>query len=102
MAVLYGQLDGDLAATSGVHQSDDAVKAILTGATVTMMASALLQNGPTRLTEVRDGLEDWLTERGYESVDQARGSLSYSSVPDPGVFERTSYMKTLTSYVPTW
>lgn len=102
MAVLYGQLDCDLAATSGVHQSDDAVKAILTGATVTMMASALLQNGPTRLTEVRNGLEKWLTERGYETVDQARGSLSYSSVPDPGVFERTSYMKTLTSYVPTW
>jgi dihydroorotate dehydrogenase (fumarate) len=67
-----------------------------------MMASALLEHGPERLTETRDGLQAWLTERGYESVTQARGSLSYSSVPDPGVFERTSYMKTLTSYVPTW
>jgi hypothetical protein len=47
-------------------------------------------------------VESWLSERGYDTVDQARGSLSYSSVPDPGVFERTSYMKTLTSYVPTW
>jgi len=102
MAVLYGELDGDLAATSGVHESEDAVKAILAGATVTMMASALLQHGPDRLTEVRDGLERWLIDRGYDSVDQARGSLSYKSVPDPGVFERTSYMKTLTSYVPTW
>lgn len=67
-----------------------------------MMASALLQHGPGRLTEVRDGMELWFDERGYDSVAQARGSLSYSSVPDPGVFERTSYMKTLTSYVPTW
>jgi dihydroorotate dehydrogenase (fumarate) len=102
LAILAGRVECDLAATSGVHEATDAVKAILAGATVTMMASALLEHGPTRLTEVVDGLGTWLSERGYESVEQARGSLSYSSVPDPGVFERTSYMKTLTSYVPTW
>lgn len=102
LAILYGRIDADMAATSGIHTADDATKALLAGATVTMMASALLQHGPERLTETRDGLQAWLTERGYESVTQARGSLSYSSVPDPGVFERTSYMKTLTSYVPTW
>ncbi len=102
LAILYGRVDCDLAATSGVHTWSDAVKGLLAGATVTMMASALLQNGPERLTLVRDGLETWLEQGGYQSVHQARGSLSYSSVPDPGVFERTSYMKTLTSYVPTW
>ncbi len=102
LAILYGRIDADMAATSGVHTADDAVKALLAGATVAMMASALLQHGAERLTETRDGLQEWLSERGYASVDQARGSLSYSSVPDPGVFERTSYMKTLTSYVPTW
>jgi dihydroorotate dehydrogenase (fumarate) len=102
LAILYGRVGCDMAATSGVHEASDAIKALLAGATVTMMASALLENGPSRLTEVRDGMESWFSERGYDSVDQARGSLSYSSVPDPGVFERTSYMKTLTSYVPTW
>lgn len=102
LAVLYDQIDFDMAATSGIHTAPDALKAILAGATVTMMASALLRHGPTRLTEVRDGMESWLDEHGYRSVGQARGSLSYSAVPDPGVFERTSYMKTLTSYVPSW
>ncbi len=102
LAILHGKVECDFAATSGIHEASDAVKAILAGATVTMMASALLRHGPSRLTEVISGLDTWLSERGYESVDQARGSLSYSSVPDPGVFERTSYMKTLTSYVPTW
>jgi dihydroorotate dehydrogenase (fumarate) len=102
LAILHGRVGCDLAATTGVHEAEDAVKAILAGANVTMMASALLRHGAARLTEVRDGVETWLGERGYESVQQARGSLSYSSVPDPGVFERTSYMKTLTSYVPTW
>jgi dihydroorotate dehydrogenase (fumarate) len=102
MAILHGRVDCDLAATSGVHAAGDAIKALLTGATVTMMASALLRHGASRLTEVRDGMEAWLGDHGYESVDQARGSLSYSAVPNPEVFERTGYMKTLTSYVPTW
>jgi dihydroorotate dehydrogenase (fumarate) len=102
MAILHGRVDCDLAATSGVHASGDAIKALLTGATVTMMASALLRHGASRLTEVREGMETWLGDQGYESVDQARGSLSYSAVPDPEVFERTGYMKTLSSYVPTW
>ena len=102
LAILYNRCEIDLAATSGVHEASDAVKALLAGATVTMMASALLKHGAHRLTEVRDGMKAWLEEREYESADQARGSLSYTSVPDPGVFERTSYMKTLKSYVPTW
>jgi dihydroorotate dehydrogenase (fumarate) len=102
LAILYDGIDCQMAATSGIHSPEDAIKALLTGATVTNMASALLRHGPSRLTHVRDGVRRWLDENGYESVDQARGSLSYASVPDPEVFERTSYMKTLTSYVPTW
>lgn len=102
LAILYGRVGCDLAATSGVHSGDDAVKALLAGATVVMSASALLAHGPGRLTELRDGLARWLDDHGYDSVAQARGSLSYQAVPDPGVFERVGYMKTLTSYVPTW
>jgi dihydroorotate dehydrogenase (fumarate) len=102
LAILHGRIDADLAATTGVHTADDAVKAILAGATVVMMASALLRHGPTRLTEVRDGLVDWLDDGGFESVAQARGSMSHRAVPDPSAFERAGYMQTLTSYVPTW
>lgn len=102
LAILYGRVEGDLAATTGVHSADDAVKAIVTGATVVMMASALLRHGPGRLTETRDGLANWLARGGYESVVQARGSVSHQAVPDPSAFERAGYMQTLTSYVPTW
>lgn len=102
LAILHGRIGCDMAATSGVHTSEDAIKALLAGATVTMMASALLRHGASRLGEVRDGVAAWLTENDYQSVSQARGSLSYQSVPDPEVFERTGYMKTLTSYVPSW
>ena len=102
LAILSGQVECDLAATSGVHEPEDALKALLAGATVTMMASALLRHGPSRLTTVRDGIERWLGSHGYESVAQARGSLSYATAPNPEAFDRVGYMKTLTSYVPTW
>lgn len=102
LAILHGRVEADLAATTGVHTAEDAVKAILAGATVVMMASALLRHGPGRLTETRDGLAAWLEHGEYGSVAQARGSMSYQAVPDPSAYERAGYMQTLTSYVPTW
>lgn len=102
MAILHGRIGPDLAATTGVHTGRDAAKAILAGATVVMMASGLLRHGPQRLTQVQHDLGAWLDENEYQSVSQARGSLSQLSVSDPSAFERSNYMKTLTSYVPTW
>ena len=66
------------------------------------MASALLRHGPVRLIETRDGLAAWLEQGGYDSVAQARGSMSHQAVPDPSAFERAGYMETLASYVPSW
>lgn len=102
IAILHGRVKADLAATTGIHQPEDAVKAMLAGATVLMMASALLKNGPGHLTRVRDGLEAWLEANRYASVEQARGSLSQLAVDDPESFERANYMKALTDYVPSW
>lgn len=98
MAILSGRVDGSLAATTGVHDSEGVVKLILAGADVTMMASALLDHGPGHLATVLDGVQRWFSERGYVSVDQARGSLSQRSSPDPSAFERVNYMKGLVSY----
>ena len=99
IAILRGQLpDVSLAATTGVHAAEDALKLILAGADAVMMTSALLKNGPEYLRLVLDGVEVWLEERGYESVEQAKGSLSQASSPDPSAFERSNYMRALDSY----
>ncbi len=98
IAILHGRVRADLAATTGVHDADGVVKLILAGANVAMLASTLLRNGTSRLTEIRDGLDRWFTDHDYASVEQARGSVSQASVPDPSRFERANYMKTLLSY----
>ena len=100
IAIMAGRVDADLAATTGVHTADDVVKLVLAGAKVTMMTSALLRHGPEHLTAVHDEVRRWFTERDYDSLDQARGSVSQAAVPDPVAFERANYVQTLTSYAP--
>jgi dihydroorotate dehydrogenase (fumarate) len=102
IALLYGRVDCSLAATTGVHHGSEATKLVLAGADVTMMASALLRHGPRRLTEVRDDLAGWLAVNGYQSVSQAKGSLSQRGVSDPVTLTRSNYMQTLVNYSADW
>jgi dihydroorotate dehydrogenase (fumarate) len=100
IAILYGKVKADLALTSGVHTSEDAIKAIMAGANVTMTTSALLKHGTNAIQQILAGLEEWMTQREYESVKQMRGSMSQGAVAEPAAFERANYMKVLNSYNP--
>ena len=101
-AKLQGRVGCSLAATTGVHGPEEAIKLVLAGADVVMMASGLLKHGPDRLRQTVDGLRTWLEEREYQSLEQAKGSLSQKSVADPSAFERANYMRSLISYAPDW
>jgi dihydroorotate dehydrogenase (fumarate) len=99
LAILRPQLrTTSLAATTGVHSGLDAAKALLVGADVVMMTSALLRHGPAHLARVEAELVAWLAERDYASVDQLRGSVSHRAAIDPTGFERANYLRTLASY----
>ena len=98
IALLRGRVDCSLAATTGVHTAEDAVKLLLAGADVTMMASALFRNGPEHLASVLQGVRAWLDEREYASVEQLKGSVSQSNVADPAAYARSNYMKMLVDY----
>lgn len=98
IALLRDKLNASIAAGMGIHTSDDVLKMILVGADVTMMASAVLRHGPQHITKVLEGVQTWLDEREYESVQQAKGSLSQQRCPDPLAYERVGYMRTLASW----
>jgi len=98
IAILRDKVHCSLAATRGVHTADDVLKAILVGADVAMMASALLQQGPAHATQVLAGVTAWLEGHGYDSVEQMKGSMSLASAPNPDGFIRANYMRMLTTY----
>jgi dihydroorotate dehydrogenase (fumarate) len=100
IAILRDSVRVSLAGTSGVHDWEGALKLLLAGADAVMVASAALARGPGVVTDMLDGLREWMTEREYASVEQLKGSLSRSSSPDAAAFERANYMRALVSYAP--
>jgi dihydroorotate dehydrogenase (fumarate) len=88
-----------IAATSGIQSGTDALKALLVGADVAMMTSAILRHGPGHVATVEAELRAWMTEREYVSVDQLRGSASTATAENPSAFERANYMATIRSWV---
>jgi dihydroorotate dehydrogenase (fumarate) len=100
IAILYGRIAVDLAATSGIHKPTDVIKMLMTGANVTMLVSVLLRNGIEHLRSIEEGMRQWMTENEYESVKQMQGSMSQINCPDESAFERVQYMKAIQSYQP--
>ncbi|HTR82556.1 MAG TPA: dihydroorotate dehydrogenase-like protein [Bacteroidota bacterium] len=99
IAILYGRVKADLAATTGIHTGEDVVKMTMAGANVTMVCSSLLRNGAKQIGAIINGVQKWMIEKEYESLDQMRGSMSHKSVANPSALERANYMKALNSYM---
>ncbi len=95
IAVLHNQIQASLAASRGVQSSVEVIKYLLAGADVVMVASALIRHGPEYIQFIVDELEQWLSARGYESVDEIRGKMSHRHVVNPSEFERVNYIKSL-------
>jgi dihydroorotate dehydrogenase (fumarate) len=98
IAILYGKVDCSMALTSGIHTSEDVIKAVMVGSDVANICSVLLKAGIGKIDELLEGVTTWMEEHEYESVEQMKGSMSHRSVPEPAAFERANYMKVLNSY----
>jgi dihydroorotate dehydrogenase (fumarate) len=98
IALLYGRIGANLAATSGIHHGVDALKMLMAGADVTMLCSVLLQRGIDHIRVIEREMQEWMEEHEYESVDQIKGIMSQKNCPNPTVFERAQYMRAISSY----
>lgn len=76
---LRGRVRCSLAASTGVETAGDVVAYLLAGADVVMTTSALLRHGPGYVTELLDGLTDWMERKGFATVTGVRGLLSAQS-----------------------
>jgi dihydroorotate dehydrogenase (fumarate) len=98
LAILSPHVRGSLAATGGVHSSDDVVKAILAGAHAVQLVSVLLRHGPRLLSTLQSSLRTWMKDHGYASIDELRGALNLRRCPDSAAFERANYQRILQSW----
>lgn len=98
IAILYGRIKAELAATSGIHRALDVLKMLMAGAQVTMLCSVLLRHGIDQIRVIESELRAWMEDHEYESVRQMQGSMSQKNVADPEAFERAQYIKALQGY----
>lgn len=98
IAILYGNVNAGMVATSGVAGYTDVLKVMMAGGSAVMMASELLRNGVGRISDILMDLTEWMEENEYDSIKMMQGSMSQKACPEPAAYERANYMKTLQSY----
>ncbi|MBP5516854.1 MAG: dihydroorotate dehydrogenase-like protein [Bacteroidales bacterium] len=93
VAILAKKLRCDISASTGVHNADDVVKMLLAGAGTVQVVSCLYKNGVEYMKNLNDGLRDWMSAKGYDSIDQFRGKLAVKAGEQISLFFRTQFMK---------
>jgi len=88
----------DMASSTGVHNAQGAIKMILAGADAVQVCSILYQKGMGELKKINSGIEDWMKQRGFESLASFRGLMSYKSIPDPAFYQRSQFMKYFSNF----
>lgn len=82
----------DLAASTGVHYSIGVVKQLLAGAAVTQICTSIYQNGIPYISEIVNGLKEWMRKHNYKSIREFKGLVN-SQTENTAAFERIQYMK---------
>ncbi len=97
-AILFNRIEADIAITGGVHTAQDVIKSIMSGASVTMLASLLLERGVDYLQSLLAEIKEWLSNHKYESLQEIYGIMSHKTTSQPALWERANYLKVLDSY----
>ena len=96
ISLLYKKNQIQLAASSGIHTSEDLIKILLAGAQVGQICSTMYENGIPVIGKLLEGLKTYMKDHHFDSVEQFRGKVSQSHSSVPEDFERLQYIKTLT------
>lgn len=93
IAIMSERVTCNLAASTGIHTGEDLIKMLLAGASATQVVSTLYKNGPDQIKKMLNSLENWMSEHGFDSLEQFRGKISRKYGADPAAFERMQFMK---------
>jgi dihydroorotate dehydrogenase (fumarate) len=98
IAILAGKIECDLAATTGIHDASGIIKMLLAGATVVQLSSVLYRQGVSAISGMITDVERWMSEHGYESIDQYRGLLSFEKTDTKSDYLRAQFMEKIRGY----
>ena len=93
VGMMAGEARCDLAASTGIHDGQTAVKNLLVGARAVQVASVLYKKGPEYIRTMLDEMTAWMVDHKVEKLDDIIGKLSQKNIDHPVVYERSQFMK---------
>ena len=97
IGMISDKVNCDLAASTGIMDGYDVLKNLLVGAKAVQVASTLYKNTAKQINIMLEQMNNWMDEKGYKSLDEIIGKLSYKKVEKPMIFERAQFMKYFSS-----
>lgn len=93
IAIMSAGIECDLAASTGIHDGEAAIKQLLAGASAVQVASALYKKGPEAISQMLVDMEIWMKNKNFNSINDFKGKLSQKNINNPAAFERVQFMK---------
>ncbi len=83
----------DYASSGGVHSAEAAIKSILVGASAVEICSIIYKTGNQCIRPMLKSIENWMSEKSYESISQFKGLLNAKDVKSSNMYERTQFLR---------
>lgn len=93
IGMISDKVSCDIAASTGIYDGYDVVKNLLVGANAVQVASTLYKNTAKHISVMLQQIENWMDLKGYKSLNEIIGKLSYRKIQKPMLFERAQFMK---------
>ena len=93
--LLYGNINADICANTGIFNANDVLKMLLAGASSVQMVSAIMKNGADHIKVVLEGIEKWMDKKGYTYIKEFQGKLAKQKIKDPFGYKRAQYVDIL-------
>jgi len=93
IALLSGRVDCPLIASTGIHNAEAVIKQLLGGATAVQVVSALYKGGLGVIAKITEGIEQWMDNKGFATIDEFRGKMNQKNLKNPAEFERVQFMR---------
>lgn len=95
IALMSGELECDLSATTGIMDSNAVVKQLLAGAKTVQLCTTLFHNGIDYLRTISSGLESWMNRHNFAKLNDFQGMLCQEKSDNPEAYERSQYIKAI-------
>ncbi len=93
VAIMANKVECDIAASTGAHDAEGVIKMLLAGASAVQITSAFYKNGIPYLQNILNGIEKWMQNKGYDSIEKFKGILSQEKASNSAAYSRVQFMK---------